>query len=43
MIDEKKKYKDPELEIISFPNEDIITLSLGGTLGDDDENTETID
>ena len=40
MIDEKKKYKDPELEIISFANEDIITLSLGDTIGDGGDNEE---
>ena len=39
MIDEKKKYKDPELEIISFSNEDIITLSLGDDMTED-ENKE---
>ena len=33
MIDEKKRYIDPELEIISFECEDIITKSF-------DENNE---
>ena len=43
MVYKKKKYLDPELDVVLFLNEDIITLSLGGTLCDDDENTETLD
>ena len=43
MNDGKKKYKDPELEIVVFLNEDIITLSgTDGVLGNDDENQETL-
>ena len=40
MNDEKKKYKDPEVEIVVFLNEDIITLSLGDTIGDGGDNEE---
>ena len=40
MNDEKKKYLDPEIEIIYFSNQDIITLSLGDTIGDGGDNEE---
>ena len=40
MIDEKKKYKEPELKIVAFSGEDIITLSLGDTIGDGGDNEE---
>ena len=40
MADKKKKYKDPDVELITFTNEDIITLSLGDTIGDGGDNEE---
>ena len=40
MSEKKKKYKEPEMEIINFLNEDIITLSLGDTIGDGGDNEE---
>ena len=39
MVYKKKKYLDPELDIVLFLNEDIITLSLGDDMAAD-ENTE---
>lgn len=40
MIDEKQKFIIPVFEIIKFQDEDIITLSLGGTIGDGGDNEE---
>ena len=40
MVYKKKKYFDPEMDVIKFSNEDIITLSLGGTIGDGGDNEE---
>ena len=47
MIDKKKKFKNPEAEVVDFANDDIITLSgatqqavdANGVWGNDD-NTE---
>ena len=40
-MDEKKKnFVIPSLEIMNFLNEDIITLSLGDTIGDGGDNEE---
>ena len=33
-MDEKKKYEAPEADVVEFNNEDIVTLSNGGELGD---------
>ena len=38
MIDKKKKYEEPQVELISFSNEDIITLSLGDEMNDNEED-----
>ena len=37
-MDEKKKYVNPEAEIIEFKNDDIITLSEGVLAGMDGED-----
>ena len=38
MVDKKKKYKDPEIEVVEFDNKDIITLSLdNGDMNDNEE------
>ena len=39
MDEKKKKYQNPELLVIRL-NNDIITLSLGGTIGDGGDNEE---
>ena len=39
MDDKKKKYQNPELLVICL-NNDNITLSLGGTIGDGGDNEE---
>ena len=42
MVYKKKKYSNPEMDIIKFLNEDIITLSLyDGNVGEDGDNEET--
>ena len=41
MDDKKKQYVKPEAEIVEFANEDIITVSDGGTLGWGGGTTET--
>ena len=38
MIDKKKKYEDPEVVLINFSYEDIITLSLGDEMNDNEED-----
>ena len=47
MNDKKKKYVLPEVDIVDFTNEDIITESLttnemGGLNWGDDDNTESM-
>ena len=39
-MDRKNKFLIPDLEIVYFSNEDIITLSLGDTIGDGGDNEE---
>lgn len=39
-MDQKNKFLIPDLEIVYFSNEDIITLSLGDTIGDGGDNEE---
>lgn len=38
MDDKKKRFVIPEAELVSFSNEDIITFSNGGALGDAIDN-----
>ena len=40
MEKKKKKYDTPELESILLVSDDIITLSLGDTIGDGGDNEE---
>lgn len=40
MDKKNKKYNQPILELIEFNNADIITLSLGDTIGDGGDNEE---
>ena len=40
MFKEEKKYLKPDLEVLLFVSEDIITLSLGDTIGDGGDNEE---
>ena len=39
-MDQKNRFLIPDLEIVYFSNEDIITLSLGDTIGDGGDNEE---
>ena len=41
-MDQKNKFLIPDLEIVYFSNEDIITLSLGDTIGDGGDNEEEL-